>query len=99
MDFTYPPEAEAFRAEIRAWLDANLTDELRGVESGVATDPERLSRLQAWNRVLADAGYAAITWPREWGGRSASVMEQVVFAEEMHAAGAPGPVNVIGLPN
>jgi alkylation response protein AidB-like acyl-CoA dehydrogenase len=99
MDFTYPAAAEAFRAEIRAWLAANLSDEFRGVVSGVATDPEGLARLQAWNRVLADAGYAAITWPREWGGRSASVMEQVVFAEEMHAAGAPGPVNVIGLPN
>ena len=99
MDFTYPPDAEGFRAEIRSWLAANLTDELRDVASGVATDPEQLARLQAWNRVLADAGYAAITWPKRWGGRDASGMEQVVFAEELHRAGAPGAVNVIGLPN
>ncbi len=99
MDFTYPPEAEGFRAEIRGWLAANLTDEHRRAGGGVATDPEQLARLQAWNRVLADAGYAAITWPKEWGGRDATVMEQVVFAEEVHAAGAPGVVNVIGLPN
>jgi len=58
-----------------------------------------LEQLRAWNRTLADARYAAIAWPDEWGGRGASVMEQVVFAEEMHRAQAPGTVNVIGLSN
>jgi alkylation response protein AidB-like acyl-CoA dehydrogenase len=99
MDFTYPVEAETFRSEVRTWLDHHLTDRFRGLEAGVAAGPERLERLREWNRILADAGYAAITWPKEWGGREASVMEQVVFAEELHRARAPGPVNVIGLPN
>lgn len=100
MDFSYPPEAEAFRKEFRAWLDEHLTDDLRELaQHAVGDDPERIKRLQAWNRTLADAQYAAIAWPPEYGGRGAGLMEQVVYAEEMHRAGAPGTVNIIGLSN
>ena len=99
MDFSYPPEAEAFRREFRAWLDANLPRDLRADGSSMNIEGERLERLRVWNRTLADAGYAAIAWPAEWGGRGASVMEQVVYAEEMHRAGAPGTLNPIGLAN
>ncbi|HEY3096386.1 MAG TPA: acyl-CoA dehydrogenase family protein [Acidimicrobiia bacterium] len=100
MDFTYPPEAEAFRKEFRAWLDEHLNDHLRELaEHAVGDDPERIERLRRWNRTLADARYAAIAWPAEYGGRGASLMEQVVYAEEMHRAGAPGTVNIIGLSN
>jgi alkylation response protein AidB-like acyl-CoA dehydrogenase len=86
MDFTYPPDAVAFRDEIRAWLAAHLNEEMRA-------DP------LAWNRLLADAGYAAIAWPPEWGGRGAGIMQQVVFAEEMHRVAAPSTMNPIGLSN
>jgi alkylation response protein AidB-like acyl-CoA dehydrogenase len=101
MDFRYPAEAEAFRAEFRAWLDANLTDELRGAGLGgsLEFDDATLERLRTWNRLLADARYAAIAWPEEWGGRGAGVMEQVVYAEEMHRAKAPGTLNPLGLSN
>jgi alkylation response protein AidB-like acyl-CoA dehydrogenase len=101
MDFDYPPAAEAFRAEFRAWLDANVDDEVRSIGAGGLgyDQPGQLERSQAWNRRLADAGYAAIAWPVEYGGRGAGVMEQVVWAEELHRAGAPGPVNVLGIPN
>jgi alkylation response protein AidB-like acyl-CoA dehydrogenase len=101
LDFTYPPEAEAFRKEFRAWLDANLPDDLRGHGWGGSLDVEAdtLARLRDWNRRLADARYAAIAWPDEWGGRGASVMEQVVYAEEMHRAEAPGTLNPLGLSN
>ena len=101
MDFSYPAAAEAFRLELRAWLHTNLRDDLRGLGSGLGAEagsPE-LERLRAWNRELADARYAAIAWPEEYGGRGAGVMEQVVWAEEMHRAGAPGPINVLGIPN
>jgi len=98
VDFTYPEEAEAFRREFRAWLDEHLTDELRELaEHPVGDDPDRIERLRAWNRTLADARYAAIAWPPQYGGRGAGLMEQVVYAEEMHRAGAPGTVNIIGL--
>jgi alkylation response protein AidB-like acyl-CoA dehydrogenase len=100
LDFDYPPEAEAFRTEFRAWLDANVTDAVRGLRGGLAFDrPEQLATHKAWNARLADAGYAAIAWPAEYGGRGAGVMEQVVWAEELHRADAPGPLNVLGIPN
>ena len=100
MDFTYPQEAEAFRKEFRAWLDEHLTGDLRELaQHPVGDDPDRIERLKAWNRTLAEARYAAIAWPPEYGGRGASLMEQVVYAEEMHRAGAPGTVNIIGLSN
>ena len=101
MDFTYPAEAEAFRAELRAWLDAHWTDEYRSLPSlfeCTLGSPE-LAKHQEWNALLADAGYAAISWPVEYGGRGAGVMEQVVFTEEMHRARAPHTVNLIGLSN
>jgi alkylation response protein AidB-like acyl-CoA dehydrogenase len=101
MDFEYPPEAEAFRAELRAWLEANYTDEYRSLKSVIACtrdDPD-LAKQQEWNAKLADARYSAIAWPEEYGGRAAGIMEQVVYAEEMHRAGAPHTVNLIGLSN
>jgi alkylation response protein AidB-like acyl-CoA dehydrogenase len=99
MDFTYPAEAEAFRTEFRAWLEAHLTDDLRGAGVDMDLDPQALEKLRVWNRLLADARYAAIAWPEQYGGRGAGVMEQVVFAEEMNRAGAPGTLNPLGLSN
>ncbi len=99
MDFSYPPEAEAFRQELRTWLDANLDDASRAARLDEGDPGERLEVLRRWNRTLADAGYAAVSWPSEYGGRDAGVMEQVVFSEEMHRAGAPGTVNPIGIAN
>jgi alkylation response protein AidB-like acyl-CoA dehydrogenase len=99
VDFSYPPEAEAFRTELRAWLDANLTDGLRGLALDLAGDERWLATMREWNRVLADAGYAAIDWPAEWGGRGATLMEQVVLAEELALADAPGTLNPIGIAN
>src|SRR5438270_3847390 len=55
--------------------------------------------MRTWNRKLADAGYAAIAWPTAYGGRGGGVMEQVVYAEELHRAGAPGTLNPIGISN
>jgi hypothetical protein len=101
MDFTYPPAAEAFRAELRDWLDGHVTDDVRELHHAAGLDPGSgaLERLRAWNRELADAGYATISWPAEYGGRGAGVLDQVVWNEELHRAHAPGPINVIGIPN
>jgi alkylation response protein AidB-like acyl-CoA dehydrogenase len=100
MDFAYPPEATAFREEFSAWLDANLPEALAGFNwSSMELDSHQLDRMRAWNRALADAGYAAIAWPAEYGGRGAGVMEQVVFAEEISRADAPGTLNPLGISN
>ena len=86
MDFSYPPEAEAFRAELRRWLEENLDDRTRGANAPLEGAGEELEVRRAWNRRLADAGYAAIAWPTAYGGRDASAIEQVVWSEEMHRA-------------
>jgi alkylation response protein AidB-like acyl-CoA dehydrogenase len=100
VDFSYPPDAEAFRRELRAWLDRHCTGRFRSLAgSSIGADAARLEVLREWNRLVADAGYAAISWPKDYGGREASVMEQVVWAEEMDRAGAPGLLNPIGLAN
>ncbi|HEY7135437.1 MAG TPA: acyl-CoA dehydrogenase family protein [Acidimicrobiia bacterium] len=98
MEFTYPQEAETFRKEFRAWLDEHLTDEYRGANV-MSADADELEILHRWNRMLADARFAAIAWPEQYGGRGAGIMEQVVFSEEMHRAHAPSTLNPIGLSN
>ena len=99
MDFDYPAEAQAFRATVREWLDANLTDDVRALAAIHDHDDEQFAAHVAWTHRLADAGLAAISWPAEYGGRGATVMEQVVFAEEMVAARAPVNVNALGIFN
>ena len=86
------------RRELRAWLDAHITPEV--VEAGRRpVADETLETLRAWTRQLADAGWAAPTWPVEHGGRAAGLDEQVAYYEEMDAAQAPGPINAIGVAN
>jgi alkylation response protein AidB-like acyl-CoA dehydrogenase len=101
VDFDYPPEAEELRGELRSWLEENLTNRIRGARWANASDPDHpdVALLGEWNAKLADAGYAAIAWPEEYGGRGAGVMEQVVLAEEMTRADAPGTLNPIGISN
>ena len=97
MDFSYPPEVEQFRKELRAWLAANLSQEV--VAAGRGRDPDTFETLRAWDAKLADAGWGAVSWPPEYGGRGASVLEQLAYAEETTRARAPVPLNVIGMNN
>ncbi len=89
----------AFRASLVAWLDEHLSAEV--VEAGHqgAESEDALEVLRRWNAVLADADWAAVAWPRAYGGREAGIAEQLAWHEEMARAGAPGPVNVIGVSN
>ena len=91
--------AEAYRDELRAWLGDHLTDRHRGLQFDGAPDADWLGRMREWNHLLADAGYAAPSWPVERGGRGAGVLEQAEHAREMAAARAPGPINALGIPN
>jgi alkylation response protein AidB-like acyl-CoA dehydrogenase len=99
MDLRYPAEAEAFRTQLRSWLADNLPSDLPTQIEQLGRDSEALERLRAWNRTLAGAGYAALSWPEEYGGRGAGLLDQIVFNEEMDRVQAPGPVNIIGIPN
>ena len=94
------PEVTAFRAELRSWLAANLDDEIRALGRGHALASfDSLPALRRWQRRIDDAGFSAITWPVEHGGRGAGPLEQAAYAEEMSAAGAPGTLNPIGMAN
>ncbi|MCV7443547.1 acyl-CoA dehydrogenase family protein [Mycobacterium paraense] len=99
MDFSYPSEVEEFRAELRDWLSANLTAELVAARRPPGRDDAAIELLRAWSRTMADAGWAAVSWPREYGGRGATVLEQLVYTEETTRARAPMPLNVIGMNN
>jgi alkylation response protein AidB-like acyl-CoA dehydrogenase len=95
MDFRDTAEEAAFRSELRAWLDANLPDDLRGHRGGAARfeGPE----VRAWSRALHEGGYAGLAWPKEYGGGGAPYTHQAIFLEELARAEAPPHVGVIGL--
>jgi alkylation response protein AidB-like acyl-CoA dehydrogenase len=99
VDFSYPSELEHFRSELREWLSANLTDELIAARRPSGYDDVTFEKLRTWNRTMADAGWAAVSWPQEYGGRGATVLEQLVYTEETTRARAPLPLNVIGMNN
>ena len=88
MDLSYPPEAEAFRAEIRAWLEVNLPEGWG--TPGFHQSPEaREAWLAEWNEKLFEGGWICASWPEEYGGRALSLMQSVVLNEEFARAGAP----------
>jgi alkylation response protein AidB-like acyl-CoA dehydrogenase len=99
VDFSYPVEVEQFRKELRSWLSANLTDDVKDADRRRGRDPDAFDTLRAWDAAVADAGWGAVSWPQEYGGRGATVLEQLVYAEEMTRARAPVPLNVIGMNN
>jgi alkylation response protein AidB-like acyl-CoA dehydrogenase len=99
VDFSYPAEVEQFRSDLRAWLSENLTDELIAARRPSGRDDATFEMLRTWNRTMTDAGWAAVSWPKEYGGRGATVLEQLVYTEETTRARAPLPLNVIGMNN
>jgi alkylation response protein AidB-like acyl-CoA dehydrogenase len=95
MDLRYSESDEAFRAELRQWLERTLP-ELPSAP-GRSDWPARRRFDTDWQRRLFDAGYAGINWPREYGGRDASPSEQLVYLEETTRARAPNVgVNFVG---
>jgi alkylation response protein AidB-like acyl-CoA dehydrogenase len=95
VDLRDKPEEAAFRAELRAWLDASLPEDKRGGRGGAQRFDDSFGR--EWSRKLYDAGYAGLTWPTEYGGAAAPYSFQAIFYEEMARAQAPAHVGVIGL--
>src|SRR3989449_8472710 len=92
MDFEYAPEQEAFRKEFRGWLAAHLPKDLRvddPVDDRVASTREMFERRVAWQKTMHKAGWVGIAWPKDYGGRGASIIERVIWDEEYAAARAP----------
>jgi alkylation response protein AidB-like acyl-CoA dehydrogenase len=92
MDLTLSPSEQSFRDELRAWLEANHPGD--GPPRG---EDQVFDFRRAWQRKLYDAGYVGFNWPKEYGGRGATLIEQALAGEEMARAKAPEPANVLGL--
>ncbi len=98
MNIRFSKEDEAFRREIAGWLDDKLVGEfaeLRG-RGGPGDDNALLDERRAWERKLGEAGWTCVGWPREHGGRGASLSQQLIFYEEYARAAAPGRLGHIG---
>jgi alkylation response protein AidB-like acyl-CoA dehydrogenase len=93
VDLTFTAEEEAFRAEARAWLEANVPRP--PLPSGDTREGFALHK--EWERALFDARWAVVSWPQEYGGRDASLMEWLIFEEEYYRAGGPQRVTQNGI--
>jgi len=97
MDFRDTPEEAAFRKEIREWLERNMPSDWDRSQLTLIPPEDRLGMLREWQAKLHEGGWAGITWPKEYGGRGASLIETAIFNQEMARTKAPPPINVIGL--
>lgn len=100
MNFTYSEEAEAFRREFRAWLEKNrpersATDDQIGEFMDAGS--EGWQRHLTWHRKMHAGGWVGITWPKEYGGRGATLEQSIVFGEELARVKAPTLVNGLGI--
>ena len=95
MDLNDTPEQAAYRAEGRIWLEANKAD--APPRSGSYEDKDYVAARRVWQRQLAEAGLAAVTWPVEVGGRGLGPIEQVTVNQEISRAQVPGILDVIGI--
>ena len=98
MDLTYSPADEAFRVEVRDWLETHLSGEFAGLRGmgGPGREHEAFDERVAWDRHLAAAGWTCLGWPEEHGGRALPLLQQVIFHEEYAEADAPARVSHIG---
>ena len=83
MDLTLSPQEEAFRDELRSWLEENHPGE---EPDG---DEAAFEFRRDWQRKLYEGGWAGVSWPKDYGGRGATLIEQAIFFEEMVRAKAP----------
>lgn len=97
MDFRQPPEVEAVREEVRAWLEQELPDGWRGI--GALPPGEHGPFVRAWRQKLYEGGWLATTWPREYGGRGLGEIQAIAVEEEFARAGVPsgGPNDVFSI--
>lgn len=96
MKLGFSKAEEDFRAECSEWLNGQMAGEFADIK-GITTLTEKAERRKEWEQQLAAHKWSCIGWPEEWGGRNASLAEQVIFAEEYARAGVPGRVGHLGI--
>jgi alkylation response protein AidB-like acyl-CoA dehydrogenase len=99
MDLTLTPEQQAFKDEVRSWLAQHIPHEWasRMAASSEVPRPEAYALLRQWQRALYEAGYIGLTWPREYGGRGLTFLEEMILHQEMALAKAPPILNILGI--
>jgi alkylation response protein AidB-like acyl-CoA dehydrogenase len=98
VDLNDTPEQAQYREQVRAWLEEHGSEApvLRG-EGALRDEDEIVAARREWQRKLAEAGLAGITWPKEFGGQGLGPIEQVIANQEIARAGVPGILDVIGV--
>jgi len=96
MDFSYTAEQEAFRGELRSWLERRKAEGAFDATRHRSLD-EVVHEGRRWQAALHEAGWCGIHWPKEYGGRSAGLLEQIIFQEELARAGSPQLINLLAL--
>ncbi|WP_174292555.1 acyl-CoA dehydrogenase family protein [Sphingomonas bacterium] len=96
MQLAFAPELHAFRAEAAAWLNAQLSGPFASIR-GQTNQVDNVAERRAWEQALGAARWSVIGWPEQWGGRGASIAEQVIFAEEYARAKGPPRVGHLGV--
>ena len=97
MEFRFSDVDEAFRSEVRAWLDEHLVGEFATLGTGGNLgEGHELAVRRAWERELAAGGWVGIGWPEEYGGRDLPLTQQMIFNEEYARAGGPGRTGFFG---
>jgi alkylation response protein AidB-like acyl-CoA dehydrogenase len=97
MDLSYTAEEEAFRTEVKTWLDANLPQEWRNRGVGGYREEEDESVQRDWQTRLYEGGWLTLSWPKEQGGRGANPVQQSIYMEEMAKAGSPPIIGRLGV--
>ncbi|NGO67517.1 acyl-CoA dehydrogenase family protein [Streptomyces boncukensis] len=93
MDLSFSPQEDAFRAEARAWLTAHVP----GTPLPSLETAEGFAAHREWEHTLHADRWSVVSWPEEYGGRGASILQWLIFEEEYYAAGAPGRVSQNGI--
>jgi len=96
MQLAFAPELKAFREEAADWLQSQLSGPFRAIR-GQTNQVDNVEERSAWERAMGEARWSVIGWPEQWGGRGASIAEQVIFAEEYARAKGPPRVGHLGV--
>jgi alkylation response protein AidB-like acyl-CoA dehydrogenase len=98
MDFNYSPEDEAFRAEFRTWLELHRQYATPAREPLADESEDDWNARIRWHRELNEGGWIGLSWPREYGGRGATMLQSIIYEQELERAGTAIPYTGFGIP-